>query len=149
AQVLIGKKQHAAPPRERPFQGAARVGACAHDSAVPSAKSLELGRRVDVSYRHEIAGVDDLAKVVPGGLDCFQIGHVGHAASGGQIGEIDVDLFTRQHVSGLGHEMHAAEYDVAARAAACGKLAELVAVAAEVGKADNLVLLIMVSKYQK
>ena len=45
--------------------------------------------------------------------------------------------------------MHAAEDDRAARSALRGELAELVAIAAEVGEPDHLVLLVMVAEDQE
>ena len=88
-------------------------------------------------------------EVFPGGLDRFEVGHVGHAAAGGQVGQIDRDLVAREDVGGLGHEVDAAEDDRAAGLALGGELAELVAVAAEVGEADHLVLLIVVPQDQE
>ena len=114
AEVLVGEEEHAAASGERPFQHGAGVGAGADDAAVPAAEGLEVGRRVDVGDRHQVVGVDDLAEVLPGGLDRFQVGHVGHAASGGQVGQIDRDLIAREDVGRLGHEVDAAEDDRAA-----------------------------------
>ena len=149
AEVLVGEEEHAPAPGERPFQHGAGVRAGADDAAVPSAKGLEVGRRVDVSYRHQVVYVDHLGEVFPGGLDRFEVGHVGHAASGGQVGQVDLDLVAREDVGRLGHEVDAAKDDGAAGAALGGELAELVAVAAEIGEPDHFVLLVMVPQDQE
>ena len=55
AQVLVGKEQDPASPGERPVQHGTRIGAGADDAAVPAAKRLQVGGRVDVSHRHQVA----------------------------------------------------------------------------------------------
>ena len=111
--------------------------------------ALSSADRVDVSHRHQIVCVDDLAEVCPGGLDRFEVGHVGHAASGGQVGQVDLDLVAREDVGRFRHEVNAAKDDAAAGLAAGGELAQPEAVAAEVGEPDDLVLLVMVSQDQE
>ena len=149
AEVLVGEEQDAAAPGERPVEDGAGVGAGADDAAVPSAEGLEVGRRIDVGDRHHVVGVDDLGEVLPGGLDRFEVGHVGHAASGGQVGQVDLDLVAREDVGRLGHEVDAAKDDRAAGPALGGELAQLEAVSPEIGEPDHLVLLIMVSQDQE
>ena len=80
------------------------------------------------------------------------VGHVGHRAAGGHVGEDDLDRVGREHVGGLGHEVHAAEDDVFDGGAGLGaifdhgggELGELERVAEEVGVADDLVHLVVV-----
>ena len=92
----------------------------------------------------------DLAEVTPGRLDRFEVGHVGHAATGGQVGQVDVDFVAGEDVGGLGHEVNAAKDDRAARRLFSeASLDELEAVAAEIGEPDDLVLLIVVSQNQE
>ena len=147
--MLVGKEQDATALRERPVEDRAGVGAGANDAAVPPAKRLEVGGRVDVGHGRDVVGVDELAQVLPGRLDRFEVGHVGHAAPGGHVGQVNLDLVARQDVGRFGHEVDAAKDDRAARLAAGGELAQLEAVAAKIGEPDDLVLLIMVSQNQK
>ena len=147
--MLIGEEEHAPAAGERPFQHGTGIGAGADDAAVPAAEGFEVGRRIDVRHRHHVIGIDEFREVLPCGLDRFQVGHIGHAAAGGQVGEIDRDLIAREDVGRLGHEMDAAEHDGAASAALRRELAELVTIASEIGVPDHLVLLIMVAQDQQ
>ena len=75
------------------------------------------------------------------------LGHVRHRASGRQIGQDHRDLFGAEHVSGLGHEVHAAENQILDRllpADPGSELAELEAVARQVGVLDDRVGLVVV-----
>ncbi len=54
AQVLVGEEQHAAAAGEGPIEHGPRVGRRADDAAVPAAKRLQVGRRVDVGDRHQV-----------------------------------------------------------------------------------------------
>ena len=97
--------------------------------------------------------------LVPGGFDLVDGGHVGHRAAGGHVGQHDGHALAAalgqllgpigQDVGRLGHEVHAAEDDAAAIAAVGGHLAELIAVAAQVGEGDHLVLLIVMAQNQQ
>ncbi len=86
---------------------------------------------------------------MPRRLDRFEVGHIGHAASGGQVGEVNLDLVAGEDIGRFGHEVNAAKDDRAARLAVGGKLAQLEAVSPEIGETDDLVLLIMVSQNQE
>jgi hypothetical protein len=43
--------------------------------------------------------------------DGVEVGHVGHGAAGGEVGEDDGLVGTGEHVGGFGHEVDAAEDD--------------------------------------
>ena len=116
---------------------------------MPSAEGLELGGRINIGYGGNVVGVDDVGEVLPGGLDRFEVGHVGHAAPGGQIGEVNLDIVAREDIGCFGHEVDAAKHDRAAGLAVGGELAQLEAVSPEIGEPDDLVLLIMVSQNQE
>ena len=57
----------------------------------------------------DAAFLDD---VVPGLLDLVDVGHVRHAATGGEVGKNDRRPIVGKDVRRLGHEVHAAEDDV-------------------------------------
>ena len=149
AQVLVGKKQDATALRERPVEDGPCVGAGANDAAVPSAERLELGGRINIGYGGDVVGVDDIAEVLPCRLDRFEVGHVGHAAPGGQVGKVNLDLVAGEDIGCFGHEVDAAKHDRPASLAVGGELAQLEAVSPKVGETDDLVLLIMVSQNQE
>jgi hypothetical protein len=55
---------------------------------------------------------EHFGQFAPAALDLGQVGHVGHRAAGGEVGQ-DGHLVGRGHdVRHFGHEMHAAEHDV-------------------------------------
>ena len=149
AEVLVGEEEDPAAAGERPVEDGPGVRRGADDPAVPAAEGLEVGRRVDVGDGGDLAHVHDRREVGPGGLDGVDVGHVGHAAPGGHVGEDDVDLGAGEDVGGLGHEVDAAEGDPAAVLALGRHPAQLVRVAPEVGEADDLVLLIVVAEDQE
>ena len=122
AQMLIGEEHHAAGARERPFERGLGIGGGANDAAVPADERLQARCRVDVRDGRDVFRIEDFAELIPGVFDLVDGGHVGHRAAGGQIGQHDGDAFAaafgellwpvRQDVGRLGHEVHAAEYDV-------------------------------------
>ncbi len=85
-------------------------------------------------------------EVFPGSFDGFQVGHVGHGAAGGEIGEDDGLVRAGEHVRGFGHEVDAAEDDGLGLGAGPGSVGELEAVAEEVGVFHDLVALVEVAE---
>jgi hypothetical protein len=132
--------------REGPFGDGAGVGRGAHDAAVLAAEGLEVGRRVDVGDRRDLLfGVQHLVQFAPAALDLGQVGHVGHRAAGGEVGQ-DGDLVRRGHdVGDFGHEMHAAEDDVFG-VGLRGEARELQRVAGQVGVLVDVGALVVVAE---
>ena len=159
AQVLIGEEQHAAAPGERPIERGPGVGRRADDAAVPAAKRLQAGRRIDVGDRHQVVGVDHLGQLPPAVFDLRDVGHVGQRAAGGQVGQDHRHAPPAalgkplgpigQNVGRFGHEVDAAEGDGPALLVLGRQFGQLVAVAAEVGQRDHVVLLIMMAENQQ
>ena len=112
-------------------------------------EGFKVGGRVNISDGRDLVGFNDFAEVLPGRLDRIEVGHVGHAASGSQVGQKDLDFVAGEDIGRFGHEVDAAKHDRPATLAARGELAQLEAVAPKVGEANDLVLLIMVSKNQE
>src|SRR5208337_1579391 len=71
-EVLIREEECPPALGEGPLEHFSSVRAGAHQPAMPAAEGFQLGCRIDVGYGHEIAGVDDLTQVGPGGLDTVQ-----------------------------------------------------------------------------
>ena len=157
--MLIGEEEHPPPPLERPFQHGPGVGRRADDPALPAAKGLEAGRRVHVGDRHDVGDVEHFGQLLPAVLDLFDGGHVGHRTAGLHVGQDDRhplaaaahDLLGTigQDVGRFGHEVYAAEGNRPALFFGRGQGGQLIAVAAEVGQGDHLVLLVMVPQDQE
>ena len=73
AQVLIGEEQHPPPPGEGPLQHRPGVGRGADDPAVPAAKGLQAGRRVDVGDRRHVVDVDHFGQLLPAVLHLLDL----------------------------------------------------------------------------
>ena len=122
---------------------------------MPPAKRLQTGGRVDIGDRHHLGDVDHAGELFPAVFDLLDLRHVGHRAAGGQIGQDHRDALAAaerhlfraigQNVGRLGHEMDAAEGDIAAFLVAGRQRAKLIAVAAEVRQGDDFILLIMMA----
>jgi hypothetical protein len=69
--------------------------------------------------------VGDGLQVLPASEDIAGLGHVGHGAAGGQVGEDDPLVVGAEDVSALGHEMDAAEDDVVRLRPGGGELGQL------------------------
>ncbi len=149
AQVLVWEEENAFAAGKGPFEDGAGVRAGADDASVAAAEGLQVGGGVDVGDGHEVVGVDDRAEVGPGGFDGVEVGHVGHAATGGHVGQDDVDFGAGEDVGGFGHEVDAAEDDGPAGCAFGGHFRQFVAVTPEVGELDDLVLLVVVAQDQE
>ena len=157
-QVLIGKEQHAAGARERPAEYGGGIAGGADDAAMPAAEGFETGGRVNVRNGRNVIGVDELAHLLPSGLDLFDGGHVGHRTAGGHVGEHHGDALAipggqlcglvGQDVGRFGHEVHAAEGDGPAIAAIGRHFAELVAISPQVRQRDHFVLLVVMAQDQ-
>jgi hypothetical protein len=81
--------------------------------------------------------------------DVVLLGHARHRTGGGHVRQDDLHAVVREHVGGLGHEVHTAEDDVLRSPA--GRLlgrhpAQLEAVAGQVGVANDRLLLVVVSQ---
>ena len=111
-----------------------------------AAEGLEVGGRVDVGDRRDLFfGVEHFIEFAPAALDLGQIGHVGHRAAGGKVGQ-DGDLVGRSHdVGDFGHEMHAAENHVF-RISLRGQAGEFERITRQVGVLINVGALVMMAK---
>jgi hypothetical protein len=122
------------------------VGGSADDAAVAAAEGLEVGGGVDVGHRGDgLIRVQHLGQLLPGPFHVGQVGHVGHGATGGEVGQ-DGDLFgAGEDVRHLGHEMDAAEDDVLGLGPG-GLARQLEGIAGVVGMPEHLFTLVVVAK---
>ena len=144
AQVLVGEEDDFFTLGKCPAEDRTSVAAGATGPAVAATKGFDVGGGVDIRNRDDI-GLALFGEEVPGVFEGVQLGHVGHAAPGGQIGQDDGDAVIGKDVGGLGHEMDAAEDDEVGLFLLGADLRKLQAVAGEVGEANDFILLVVVT----
>ena len=148
AQVLIGQEQNPLAARPRPLEHGARVAGRADDAAVFADEGFDRRRRVDVGDRDDRVDVHRL-ELLPADLEIVGVGHVGHRAAGGEVGEDHLLARRAQDVRALGHEVHAAEDDEVGLSARGDLAREAERVADEVGELDHLIALVVVAKNEQ
>ena len=149
SQVLVGEEEHAVAALEGPAQDGGRVRRGADGAAVAAHEGLQRGGRVHVGDGDRALGVDDAREFVPGGVDVLGLGHVGHRAAGGEVGQHDGLIGPCEDVGALGHEVHPAEQDEVGLGPVGGLARQLEGVAADVGEADHVVALVVVAEDQQ
>ena len=87
-----------------------------------------------------------LLEIAPAHLELIGVGHVGHRAAGGEVGEDHLLMIGAQHVGALRHEVHAAEDDELGVGMPADLLRELVGVAGVVGELDHFVALVVMAE---
>jgi hypothetical protein len=114
---------------------------------VLAAEGLEVGGGVDVGDRGDqrVRGFEHLGELAPAALDLGQVGHVGHRAAGGEVGQDGLLVGLGHDVRHLGHEMHAAEHDVLGVGLG-GEAGQLEGVAGEVGVLVDVGALVVVAQ---
>ena len=96
--------------------------------------------------RPSFAGQAEAHELLPGVFHLRDLGHVGHRAAGVQIRQNHLLVGTRQNIGGLGHEVHAAEDDVASLGLR-GQFGEPPTIALIVGKLNHFVALVVVPQH--
>ena len=153
AEVLVGEEEDALASFEGPLEDAGGVGGGADDSAALAAEAFEGGGGVHVGDWDDLLAAvggelvaEDVGQLLPAVGDGVEVGHVGHGAAGGEVGEDDSLAGTGEHVGGFGHEVDAAEDDGFGVGTGEGSVGELEGVAEEVGVLDDLIALIEVAE---
>ncbi len=163
AQMLIGEEEHTPPALPGPAQRRRRVRRGADDATVLAAEGFDARGRIDVRDRNDRClgpgcvgrvrwtrrGLTDdahLLQIRPAHQKLIGLRHVGHGASGGEIGQDHLLMRRAQHVRAFGHEVHAAEHDELRVGVLAHLPGELVGVAGVVGELDHLVALIVVAQ---
>jgi len=112
---------------------------------VLSAEGFDGRRRIHVGQRDEPVRKAHALERLPAGFHLRDFSHVGHGAACIEVRQDDLLAGVAEHVRAFGHEVHAAENKVLG-VGLRGDSGELVAVAREVGEADDFVALIVVSE---
>jgi hypothetical protein len=129
-----------------PLQDRAAIAAGADGPAMLADESLDGGGAVHVGDGHDQLIRAALLQLLPAVQRLLEIGHVGHGAPSPEIGEDDADAWVRQDISGLSHEMNAAEDDKLDSALLGGFPRQFVAVPGEIGEGDDAILLVVMSE---
>src|SRR5260370_16349936 len=80
---------------------------------------------------------------LPALLHLCSVGHIGHGAACGRIGQNDALVRRTENIRTLGHKMHAAKHDIVSLRTGSGQLRELKRVTAKISVLDDLVTLIL------
>ena len=147
-QVLIREEEHLTPTLQRPRQHRRRVGRRADRPVVLTAERLQRSRRVHVGDRDDLV-LRHLIQAGPARQHVVGGSHVGHRAAGGHVRQNDRLLRFAQNVRALGHEVDAAENDVAHILARGRLLRQLERVPPKVGIHHDLIALVVVAQHDK
>ena len=144
--MLVRKEEHPLAAFEGPLEGLAGIRGSADQTAVATGEGLDVGRAVHVGHGHGARGNPGLFERVPGLGDLLGGGHVGHRASGPEVGQDDGLAVCGEDVGALGHEVDAAEDDEFRCGPVSGGLRQLEGVSGHIGELDDLVALVVVAK---
>src|SRR5208337_3192420 len=151
AEVLIGQEKQLRISLQSPPHGAGGVRRSADHASAFATESFNRGGRVDVSDGRnafviaEVGGQARAHKLFPAVFDLLDVGHIGHRASGIEIGKNHNLAGSGKNVGALGHEMHAAKDNIFSRRLG-GLLRELVGVSSKIGEANHFIALIVVTE---
>src|SRR6266446_3497051 len=145
SEVLIGKEENFFAVLEGPLHDPGGVGAGADRAAMLTGKGFDGGGRVHVGNGDDLARVEERSEFAPAGFDLTDIRHIGHGATGIQVGKNNHLVLAAKNVGALGHEVHTAEDDVATFSLRSleGKLE---GVATEIGELDDFVALVVMAQ---
>src|SRR5256885_389609 len=147
--MLVREKQKFGRLGESPLECARGVGRCADHALTFSTKSFDRRGGIHVRNRcNACAGIISQAgsnQLLPAILYLRDFRHVGHGASGVEIRKNGDLPRAAEDVGTLGHEVHATENDVFSIRHG-SLLRKPVRVAAEIGVANDLIALIVMSK---
>ena len=146
AEVLVGQEDDLLAARPRPLERRPGVAGRADDAAVLADERFDARRRVDVGDGDHGRGDADRLEILPRHLELLGLGHVGHRAAGGEVGQDHLLVRRGQDVRALGHEVDAAEDDELGVLVVADALRQLPRVADVVGELDHLVALVVVAE---
>src|SRR6266481_4105663 len=145
AEMFVGEEQNSFADLEGPLHDFGGVGAGADGAAMLAREGFDSGSGVHVCDRDDRARIEERGEFAPAGFYLADVGHVGHGATGIEVGQNDGLMLTAKDVRAFGHEVHAAEDDIAAFGLG-GLEGELEGVAPEIGEFYDFVALIVMAK---
>ena len=145
AEVFIGKEENFFARLEGPFHDPGGVGAGTDRASMLTGKGFDGCSGVHVGDRDDLARIEERTKFAPAGFHLADVGHIGHGATGVQVGQDDNLMFAAKNVCAFGHKVNAAKDDVAALGLRSLE-GELEGVTAKIGKLDNFVALVVMAQ---
>src|SRR5882724_1582729 len=145
AEVFVGEEENFFAGLERPFHDFRGVGAGADRAAMFAGEGLDGRGRVHVGDGDDFSRIDERRKFAPAGFHLANVGHIGHGATGIEVGQDDGLVLAAEDIGAFGYKVHAAEDDVAALGLG-GLKGEFEGVATEVGELNDFVALVMVAQ---
>src|SRR5229473_1038407 len=145
AEMLVGEEKNFFTRLESPPHDLGGVGTGADRAALLAGEGFDGRSRIHVGNRDDLARVDDGREFAPAGFHLADGGHVGHGAAGVEVGQDNHLVLAAENVRAFGHEVHAAEDDVAALGLRSLE-GELEGVTTEIGELDDFVALVMMAQ---
>src|SRR5712692_985719 len=144
AEVLVRKEQNLFAGLEGPFHNLGSVGAGADRATMLPGEGFDGRSRIHVGDGDDLARIEERGQFAPAGFHLSDIGHIGHGATGVQVGQDNHLMLAAKNVRTFGHKVHAAEDDVAALGLRSleGKLE---GVTTEIGELDDFVALVVMA----
>src|SRR5882757_273297 len=145
SEVLVGKEENFFAILESPIHDASGVGTGANRAAMLSGKGFDGRGRVHICDRDDFARIEERRELAPAGFHLADVGHVGHRAAGVQVGKNDGLVLAAENDRAFGHEVDAAEDDVAALSLRSLE-GELEGVTAEISELDDFIALVVMAQ---
>src|SRR6266446_5916503 len=108
-------------------------------------KGFDSRGRVHVSDGDDLARIEKRRQLAPAGFHLADVGHIGHGATGVQVGKNNHLVLTAKNVGALGHKVYAAEDNIAAFGLRSLE-GELEGVTTEIGELDDFVALVVMAQ---
>src|SRR5712664_1722312 len=145
AEVLVGKEENFFARLEGPVHDRGGIGTGADRAAMLTGEGLDGRGRVHVSDGDDFARVDKGREFTPAGFHLADIGHIGHGATGVEVGQDNHLVLAAENVRAFGHKVHATEDDVASLGLRSLE-GELEGVTTEIGELDDFVALVVMAQ---
>src|SRR6267378_3836137 len=145
AKVFVGKEENFFAGFEGPFHDGSRVGAGADRAAILASKGFDGRGRVHVGDGDDLPRIDERRESTPASFHLADVGHIGHGAAGIDVGKNNGLVLAAENVRAFGHEVHAAENDIAAFGLG-GLEGELEGVTAKIGELEDFVAMVMMAQ---
>src|SRR6266436_5753575 len=145
SEVLVGKEENFFALLEGPLHDPGGVGTGADRAALLTGKGFDGRGRVHIGNGDDLARIEERREFAPAGFHLADVGHIGHGATGVQVWQDHHLVLEAKNVRALGHEVHAAEDDVAGLGLRSLE-GELEGVTAEIGKLDDFVALVVMAQ---
>src|SRR6267378_2568653 len=145
AKVFVGEEENFFAGLEGPLHDGGGVGTGADRAAILAGKGLDGRGRVHVGDGDDFPRIDERRELAPASFHLADVGHIGHRATGVEVGKNDGLVLAAENVRAFGHEVHATENDIAAFGLRSLE-GEFEGVTAKIGELDDFVALVMMAQ---